>query len=539
MRQWRTWGAVAAIVAVAAAGALALRTRSGTSEATSFTEVIAVERGNLVADITLTGEVFAERRAELSFDVNRIPLLELYVTPGQQVREGEVLARIDPASLERQVDQSEADLLSAEEALQEAEEPYTELDRQKAELDVAQAEAALEEARQSLQEMLDPDLAEEAVQDAVRELREASDKLSALQVDSATQEQMERLQLQADVAEVEHGGLLDNPNPTEESRDRQLAAYNRMLDAKDSLQVAQARAALDLLNAQDKVVQAQEALAELLAGPDALALAQASNRVSQAEYNLARVRENLATVLAGPDPKALQLAHSRYDAAKATLEEAQATLEASTMVAPFDATVISVGAEVGDLVSSNTNVVTLADLTDLQVLANVDETDISQVEVGQEVEITFDAFPGRRLRGRVLEVPLEGNLVQNVVTYEVLVSLEGAEGVSLRSGMTANVSIVVGRRENALLVPALAVWQAEEGNVVMVQDSPQGEATAARVELGLSDGLYVEVLRGLNEGDQVVVEYELAEEQQGPFGGFGVMIRGGQPRTGPSNQVGR
>jgi HlyD family secretion protein len=530
MKQWRTWGAIVAIVVLAAAGALALRMRNTTSQATSFTEVITVERGNLVADITLTGEVFAERRAQLSFDVNRIPLLELYVTPGQQVQEGEVLARIDPASLEREVDQAEADLLSAEEALQEAGEPYTELDRQKAELDVAQAEAALEEAKRSLQEMLDPDLAEKAVQDAVRKLQEASDKLSALQIDSATQEQIERLQLQANVAEVEHGGLLDNPNPTEESRDRQLVAYNRMLDAKDSLEVAKARAALDLLNAQDKVVQAEEALAELQAGPDALALAQASNKVSQAEYNLAKAKDNLDTVLAGPDPKVLQLAQSRYDAAKATLEEAQATLEASTMVAPFDATVISVDVEVGDLVSSNTNVMTLADLSDLQVLANVDETDISRVEVGQEVEITFDAFPGQRFRGKVLEVPLEGNLVQNVVTYEVLVSLEGAEGVSLRSGMTANVSIVVGRRENALLVPALAVWQAEEGNVVMVQDSPQGAAMATRVELGLSDGLYVEVLRGLNEGDQVVVEYESVEEQQGLFPGFGGLIPGGQRR---------
>ncbi len=521
MRHWRKRGAIVAIIVLATAGVLALRMRNAASQATSFTQVVTVERGNLVAAITPTGEVSAERRAQLSFDVNKIPLLELYVAPGQQVQKGEVLARIDSASLERAVDQAEADLLSAEEALQEAEKPYTELDRQKAELDVAQAEIALEEAKLSLEELLDPDLAEKAVRDAAAELQETTDNLAALQSGSSTQEQIDRLQLQANVAEVEHGGLLDNPNPTEESRDRQLLAYNRMLDAKDSLEVAKARAGLDLLSAQDKVVQAEEALAELQAGPDALALA-------QAEYNLAKAKDNLATVLAGPDPKALQLAQGCYDAAKATLEEAQAALEASTMVAPFDATVISVGVEVGDLVSSNTNVVTLADLSDLQVLAIVDETDISQVEVGQEAEITFDAFPGQRFRGKVLEVPLEGKLVQNVVTYEVLVSLEGAEGVSLKSGMTANLSIVVGRRENALLLPALAVWQAEEGNVVMVQDSPQGAATVTRVEVGLSDGLYVEVVRGLNEGDRVVVEYQSAEQQPGRLPGFGAMMPGGQ-----------
>jgi HlyD family secretion protein len=530
MKQWRRWGGTVAIVVLAAAGVLALRMRNGTSQATSFTEVIPVERGNLVADITLTGEVFAERRAQLSFDVTRIPLLELYVTPGQQVQEGEVLARIDPASLEREVEQAEADLLTAEEALQEAEEPYTELDQQKAELDVAQAEAALEEARLSLQELVDPDLVEKAVRQAEFNLESARLNLTMAQHSSTAGKTVRDLEY--NVAWHERK-LRDLETKAQQGKVEQATVDEQaetLAKARAQWEAARSTAEASLAAAEDRVAEAQEALAELLAEPDALALAQASNKVSQAEYNLAGAKENLATVLAGPDAKALQLAQSRYDAAKATLEEAQAALEASTMVAPFDATVISVGVDVGDLVSSNTNVMTLADLTDLQVLASVDETDISQVEVGQEVEITFDAFPGRRFRGKVLEVPLEGNLVQNVVTYEVLVSLEGAEGTSLRSGMTANLSIVVGRRENALLVPALAVWQAEEGSVVMVQDSPRGEAMATRVELGLSDGLYVEVLRGLNEGDQVVVEYELADEQQGPFGGFGGMIRGGQQR---------
>jgi RND family efflux transporter MFP subunit len=509
---------------------LVLRMRSGTSQASSFTQVVAVERGNLVAAITPTGEVSTQRRAELSFDVSRSPLLELNVTPGQQVRQGEVLARIDASSLQRAVDQAEADLLSAEEALQEARDPYSELDRQKAQLDVAQAEVALEEAKLSLEELLDPEAAAKAIRDASRDLQAAKDTLAGLQGDASTQEQIDRLQWQANVAEVEHGKMLEGPITTEEGRDLLLLAYNRMLDARDSLEVAKARAALDLVSAQDKVTEAEEALAELQGGSSALTLAQARNKVSQAEYNLAKAKETLATVLAGSDAKVLQLAQARYDAAKATLEEAQASLDAATMVAPFDATVISVSAEVGDLVSSNINVVTLADLTDLEVLAIVDETDISQVELGQEAQITFDAFPGRRFRGQVLEVPLEGTLVQNVVTYEVPVTLEGADGVAIKPGMTANLSIVVGRRENVLLLPALAVLQAEDGSVVMVQDTSQPEGVASPVEVGLSDGTHVEVLRGLNEGDFVLVEYQSSEQQTGGFPGFGALIRGGQQR---------
>jgi len=506
------WGL--ALVLVGAAIMVGSRALRGQTQAASLTQVVTVERGNVVAAITPTGEVSAERRVQLSFDVTKLELIELNVSAGQQVREGDVVARIDTASLLRAVDQAEADLLSAEDALEKAKNPYTDLDRQKAELDVALAEASLAETKQTT--------SDNALRDAESALQQAKDKLAALQTDSSTQDQIDRLQWLANIAEVEHGKLLDNPNPTEESRDRELLASNRMLDAKDSLETAQARAALDLLNAQNNVTQAQEALAELQGGPQALALIQARNKVTQAEYNLAKVRDALASILAGPDVKSVQLAQSRYDAAQATLDKARATLDAATMVAPFDATVISVGAELGDLVSSNTNIVTLADLTALRIVAAIDETDISQVQVGQDAVITFDSFPGRTFSGKVLEIPLEGTLSQNVVTYEVLISLQGAEDVGLKSGMTANVRIIVGRKQNVLLVPVLAVQQADSGNVVMVQDSPQAAAVATPVELGLSDGTYVEVTRGLNEGDQVVIEYQTTTQTQGQqFGGPG------------------
>jgi len=530
MRQWRTW-AIVAVIVVVAAGVLFLRMRGGTSQADSFTQVVAVERGDLVAAITPTGEVTAQRRAGLSFDVSRIALLELNVAPGQQVREGEVLARIDASSLQRAVDQAEADLLSAEEALAEAREPYDELDVKKAELDVAQAEAASEEAKLALEELVDEDLVAKAVEQAESALETARLNLVITQHSSAVGKTVRDLEytvawherkLRSLQAELEQGKV-EQSVVSDQSE--------ALAQAKAQLTAASASAQASLAAAEDRVTEAEEALAELQGSSSSLLLAQAHNKVSQAEYNLAKAKESLATILAGADAKALQLAEARYEAAKATLEEAQATLEAATMVAPFDGTVVSVGAEVGDLVSSNINIVTLADLTDLEVLATVDETDISQVEVDQEVQITFDAFPGRRFRGKVLEVPLEGTLVQNVVTYEVPVSLEGAEGVAIKSGMTANLSIVVGRRESVLLLPALAVLQAEEGSVVMVQDSSQPEGVASPVEVGLSDGTYVEIVRGLNEGDQVLVEYQSSEQSEFFAGrGFGGMISGGQQR---------
>jgi HlyD family secretion protein len=407
-----------------------LRSKNSTTTASSYSQTYTVARGNLTASVSPTGQVSPVKRVALSVDVTKLPLIELNVTTGQQVKKGDALARIDPSSLEQAAQQAQADLLSAEEALDKAKSPYTDLDLQKAELDVAQAEAALAEAKLST--------VDTAVADATRTLQQAKDKLTAVENDTATQDQLDRLQYQANVAEVEHGKLLEGPITTEEGRDRELLAYNKMMDAKDNLETAKARAALDLLNAQNAVTQAQEALAKVQGGSGAL---QINNKVAQAEYNLSKAKDSLATIQAGADAKTVQLAQAKYDAAKATLDKAQATLTSATIVAPFDGTVVAVGAEVGDLVSSGTSIVTLADLSSMEVLASVDETDISQVKVGQEAQITFDAITGSTFKGKVLEVPLQGTLSSSVVTYQVRLSLEGAEGVSLRSGMTANVKI--------------------------------------------------------------------------------------------------
>jgi HlyD family secretion protein len=307
-----------------------------------------------------------------------------------------------------------------------------------------------------------------------------------------------------------------------------------LAEARTQLQAAQANASSNLTTAEDKVAETEDALAQLQSGSNALGVLQIQNQVAKAEYNLAKAKDSLATILAGPDSKSVQLAQARYEAAQATLDKAQATLAAATIVAPFDGTVLAVGAEVGDLVSSNTSIITLADLSGLEVLASVDETDISQVKVGQEAQITFDAITGSTFKGKVLEVPLQGTLSSNVVTYQVSLSLEGAQNAALLPGMTANVKIITGQHQNVLLVPLLAIQQSDTGDVVLVQDS-NGAAVQTPVQVGLNNGTYVEVTRGLNEGDRVVVEYQsTSSTQQNFFGGPGAIIEVGQGGRPPS-----
>jgi len=591
-----------------------------------------VERGNLVAATSPTGEVYAPRQVELSFDVSKIQLIELNVTPGQKVKTGDVLARIDSAALERAVLQAEADLTVAQDNLEKTQNPYTELDLIQARLTVSQAEIALEDAKENLEEpyteldliqarltvsqteialevakgnlatLLNPytGAAWAAVQNAAAALEIAKSQLTVAENSTDNAAKIRTLQDEAEWFRRNHLKAIEKFEKGEINQQKLDWEYLNMVAAEEKLLVAQTNAEISLTNARNKVTQAEEtllnaqtnlaarqsgpdalelfqaevqvtqaeynlaealeslaeieagpdpkellqaevqvaqaeynlaealeSLAEIEAGPDPRELARAEIQVAQAEHNLAKAREALAEVEAGPDPKEIEMAQAKVVSARTTLEEAQAALEAATMIAPFDGTVISVGAEVGDLVSSNTVVVALTDLSNLRVLAIVDETDIGLVEIGHEAEITFDAFPGHRFSGQVLEVPLQGSLVQNVLTYEVPVSLEGAASVALKPGMTANLKIVVGRRQNALLVPAMAVQQGEEGNVVLVQDTPQGPGVATPVQVGLSDGMYVEVVSGLIEGDRVVVEYQPVQAQPGGIRGLSMPGAGG------------
>jgi HlyD family secretion protein len=478
------------------------------------------------------------------------------------------------------VTQAEIALEEAREALEAVQNPDSELDLTQAGLAVDQAEIELQDAKEVREALLEPDLVEArtAVRDSAAEVEDAKRQLVVVQNDPDNAERLRTLEYEAvwfrnNFAEAQV--KFDKGKIDQQKLDWE---YSNMLAAEEKLRAAQVRAESDLANAQQQVTRSEEAyrealqaLAELQGEPDPLELARAEDGVTQAEYNLAKAQEELLTVEegpgtleltraqnqvgqteysleraradlaeieAGPDPKELEVAQAKVVSAQATLDEARAALEAATMIAPFDGTVISVGSEVGDLISSSTVVVTLADLSNLRVRAIVDETDISQVEIGQEVGITFDAFPGRQFRGQVLEMPLQGTLAQNILTYEVPTSLEGTAEVALKPGMTANLNIVVGRRENVLLVPKMAVRQGEEGNVVTVQDTLQEAEVAVPVQAGLSDGMYVEVIRGLNEGDLVVVDYELQEDGAADFRGFGGMM-GGIQRVTAGGQRGR
>jgi HlyD family secretion protein len=146
--------------------------------------------------------------------------------------------------------------------------------------------------------------------------------------------------------------------------------------------------------------------------------------------------------------------------AKAQLNNQRVNLGYTTIVAPIDGIVISRNVDQGQTVASSMNAPTLfviaADLTKMQVLANIDEADVGRMRPGQNVTFRVDAFPNDTFRGTVEQVRLQPAVVQNVVTYSTVIAVPNAE-LKLKPGMTANVSIEIARRSNVLRVPNAAL----------------------------------------------------------------------------------
>ena len=543
-------GLVMLVVALAAGGFWLLRGRSAATAAatasSSFTQVVDVTRGNLSAAITVVGELDAAQRADLAFERmrNTAKLVTLDVRPGNTVKAGQVLATIDPASYQQALDQANSDLQTALQNLADLKTPATALETAKADETVAQADHGLQQAKQDLIDLQSPDLSalKEAIQNAQDDLTLAQLQQTLAEHAAVTKSERDLqytlgwherriADLQALVAQ--HKANLEQTNQLTTERETLGEVQSDLARIQAERQLSLQSATASITKAQVALAEAQKALADGQAGGDKLALAKAKLAVKDAAYTLAAAKDARTKLDEGADAVKLAAAQADVDKKRLAVADAETALAGTRLTAPFDGTVLNTNAAVDDAIASNTTILTVANLTSLQVLASVDETTIRRVIVGQPAQITFDAVPGQTLQGQVGDVPLQGTLQGGVMVYEVPISLAGAEKLPLLVGMTANVKIAVGQAENALLVPAMALQKANGMYQVLVPNTadPEGQPEAVPVEVGLSDGTYTQIVRGLNDGDKVVVEMAAAQSNTN-FRGFAEIGGGGGPPPG-------
>lgn len=211
------------------------------------------------------------------------------------------------------------------------------------------------------------------------------------------------------------------------------------------------------------------------------------------------------------------------DAARAKGPEELAHWEelykAAPLIAPLDGVIISRSVEPGQTVTAQDAVLVMSNR--LIVKAQVDETDIGQVRIGQKAVIALDAYPKKVIAARTDHIAYEAKTVSNVTIYEVDVVPQRVPDF-MRSGMTANVTFVVRSKEDALFLPAEALHQ-ENGRTMALVPNPANpkEPLSVEVKTGISDGKKTEILSGIEEGDSVLVKVlgmpKSSQAQGSPF----------------------
>ena len=216
-----------------------------------------------------------------------------------------------------------------------------------------------------------------------------------------------------------------------------------------------------------------------------------------------------------------------------SVQKAQTNLGYATITSPIDGVVLSKSVEEGQTVAASFNtpeLFTIArDLTDMRVIADIDEADIGGVKEGQRVSFTVDAFPDDKFEGQVTQVRQQATTESNVVTYEVVISAPNND-LKLKPGLTANVTIFTLEKNGVLVAPAKALrFMPNEAllkkeETIEDVEAPQKLWTkegnvfkAHKVETGTTNGMLTEIVSGISAGTEVLVDFSISggEEVQG------------------------
>jgi HlyD family secretion protein len=484
-----------------------------------------IERGNLRNTVTATGTLQAVTTVQVGSQASGT-ISALYADFNSVVKKGQVVAQLDPSTAQAQVNQARANLEQARAGLANARAAVT-----NSRAGVSDAQARSLAARSTVQNN------QAGVSGA-----EANVAVLKAQQDDA----MSLLKQQESLLKA---GVI-----AQRDYDVAVTAY-KTAEARYNQAVAQ-------LN--------QAKLTEQSASSAGIAQSQAAIEQSQAQ-----VQQSQAQV---------QQAAAQVQQAQAALSLAEVNLSHTTIASPIDGVVVSRDVNVGQTVAASLSAPTLFtianDLTQMQVIANIDQADIGLVEQAKSVRFSVDAFPGKDFDGKIEQMRLNPVNVQNVVTYNVVIDVNNPQQ-TLKPGMTANLTITIDERNNVLKVPNSALRftpqdanrqrtgagggqgqgqgrrrqqggdnsaQGDDGQNrfapasapvlpgqvrvvwVMGQDS---KPERRRITVGLSDGAATEVVEGdLKEGDMVITGQQISGANTSSTNTSRPPGFGNAPRTG-------
>jgi HlyD family secretion protein len=522
-RRSRLWLFVVLILVLGLAGGAAYLVATGKLQrpgaASAPIPTGAVTTVTAVNSVTDSGPISAQQSGSVSWQTTGA-VAEVLVKPGDHVKAGDVLMRLQTQSAPSSIIQAESELLAAQTALHDLQNP-SQLSLATAQQAVTTAEDNLQKAQKDLRNAQNP--AGQGLYDAVSNGKLAldtattnatlatvsADAQALAQATSNTNIAFSHYQnFQAKWDAGDHSDLMYNLVQTTHS------AYQSALDTQTQLEL---RIQSDQANKNDAVSKAQKTyddavnnLNAALKGPDAMKLAVAQSKVDVATATLADAKDKLAKLKAGGAPDDVKAAQARVQAA-------QAIVAALELKAPFDGEVLAVNDQPGDTASPTQAALTLANRSRYHIDVLVDESEVTSIGLGNPAQVTFSPLPGLALSGTVAAIQPQGQTVQGLVKYTVRVELDQFDPRVLL-GMTANVNIVTSTQANALAVPLDAVQLDKQGEFVNRVDE-LGAVERVPVLSGAVQDTLVIVKGNLKPGDNVQIVKPVPTNNGSPFGG--------------------
>ena len=555
----RSYAGIAVLLVIIIA-AVALARRNGNQKPIIRTDV--VRRGTVVVSVSANGVLEPLTTVEVKSNVGG-QVVELTIDEGDYVKAGQLIARIDPSDSITQLRQAEADLASARAQVAQA--------MQGSSMQILQTSASIESAKQALaanrqrlaqaeqEAKTQPKLTAESIKQAQSALEAAKANLEQLRnalvpqkiaaakaaYDQAlaTFQQAER-DLKRKRVLFEKGFLAQSQ--VDAAEEQYAVAKAQLASAQSKLDTVRQETDQDIKSAEAKVEQAKAAYEAALANrvqdtikQQELAAAKAAVKQAVASLESAKASAYQNKI----KREEILRAQAQLARAEAAVKNARTQLGYCTITAPRSGVIVKKYVEKGSIVTAGRSafgggtgagitIAEIADISRMRVLVDVDETDIARIRVGQEVDVTFDAYPGLRFSGKVIKIAPQAVVDQNVTTVPVTVELNRADR-RLKPQMNATCEFIVSRKNNVLYVPNEAVKETDKGTFVTVIKN--GKQEDRRVRIGEIGNEYTEIISGLNCGETVVtavIEPTIpgAGRPATPTAGPGRGMRGGPPR---------
>lgn len=501
-----------------------------------------VERSTVVSTVSASGVLEPLTTVDLKSNAGgRVDVLAVDI--GSVVEPGQLIAKIDPTDTRTALEQAEADLSAANARVSQSEEALS-LQKEQYVTQLQQAEQAYQAAKARLaqaeqQAKAQPALTKGAIrqadanhrsaQQSLRQLKEAGAPLGKAQAKAGYDQAMAAMDKakrnydrqqglfskgfisasQFDAAKLEYESAKAQADAAKERFDTVGEDYDAQAKAAEA-RLEQAAAALENARAND--------IQDELRKQDVVA---ARAAVSQADAALESARANARQIpIKAADIRASKAQVIR---SKAQVENARTQLDYTIIKAPRAGVILKKYVEEGTIITSGrssfagtgqgTSIVQLGDLSRMFVLASVDETDVANVETGQNVDIVLDAYPDEIFEGIITRIDPQTVVEQNVTTVPVTVEITDADA-RLKPGMNATCDFIVERRENVLVVPTEAVK--DQGGRYTVTLLKNGKQVERQVEVGLAGDEVTEIVSGLKEADEVATT--VVESETGPAG---------------------